>query len=158
MSRIQELPVWYEPKRARHLPRRYVSRLCAFLLVMDQIQKPEEAKGSLESESSSARPGRMRRDPLRLAWVVTLASFAAFCVLLLLAISGSVFAYRNYQVQGKLLLQPALGTVYVNNQGSTDTIAVTQVLKNLEEGSSFTTPGITVPGGGQAACFSAAWA
>ena len=107
---------------------------------MERIQIPEEENESLETESFPTLQGRMRGDPLRLAWVVTLAAFAAFCLLLILAISGSVFIYRNYQVRGKLLLQPALGTVYVNNQGSADTIAVTQVLRDLEEGSSFVTP------------------
>ncbi len=107
---------------------------------MDQIPLPEEETESLQSESFPALPGRLHGDPLRLAWIVTLASFAAFCVLLAAAIAGSVFAYRNYQVRGKLLLQPALGTVYVNNHGSADTIAVTQVLRDLEEGSRFVTP------------------
>jgi len=107
---------------------------------MDPIQIPATEQGFRESESGPTLQGRMRGDPLRLAWVVTLASFAAFCILLAAAIAGSIFAYRNYQVKGKLLLQPALGTIYVNNHGSTDTIAVTQVLRDLEEGSRFVTP------------------
>ncbi len=109
-------------------------------LDMNQIRMSEEEQRPLEAEFGPALQGRMRRDPLRLAWVVTLASFAAFCVLLLLTIAGAVFAYRNYQVKGRLLLQPALGTVYVNNHGSAETIAVTQVLRDLEEGSNFVTP------------------
>lgn len=106
---------------------------------MDQVQRSQEEGDSLESEFLSALDGQMHRDPLRMAWSITLAAFAVFCLLLLLAILGSVFAYRNYQVKGKLLLQPSLGTVYVKNQNSSDTIAVTQVLTDLDEGSSFIT-------------------
>ena len=106
---------------------------------MNQTQVPQEEQQSLESEAFFPLERRLRRDPLRLAWVVTLSSFAAFCVLFVMAAATAVFAYRNYQVKGDLLLQPVLGTVYVNNPGSADIFAVTQLLEDLEEGSSFST-------------------
>lgn len=106
---------------------------------MDDAQRLHEKEDLLESDVEKVLDGRMRRDPLRMAWTVTLIAFAGFCLVALLTILVSLFAYRNFQVKGRLLLQPSMGTVYVRNPGSSDTIAVTQVLTDLDEGSSFIT-------------------
>lgn len=84
--------------------------------------------------------GVLRSDPVRLAWTVTLGAFCAFCLVTIALVLLIVFGYRNLQIKGMLVLQPALGTVYLFTEGNPDRIAVTQTLDDLEEGSVFLTP------------------
>ncbi len=92
----------------------------------------DAANGIRAPEVADSRP---LREPVRLAWIVTLAAFALFCLICAVAVSSAVFAYRNADVRGELLLQPAFGTIYLNSRGSSDTLAVTESLSGLAEGS-----------------------
>lgn len=82
----------------------------------------------------------LRRDPVRLAWTVILLSFLLFCLLCIVVVAGSLYAYRNMTVKGDLLLQPTFGTLYLDNPGNDGTIAVTESVSDIGEGSLLMTP------------------
>lgn len=92
--------------------------------------------GSLHGETTwSGAPLKVRENPERMAWIVLLACFGVFVVLLISVPLAIRSAIQYATVPQTATLDPTQGTVLLYQPGATEPIAITELRKDVTEGS-----------------------
>jgi hypothetical protein len=94
------------------------------------------AGGSLRGDSTwSGAPIKVRENPERMAWIVLLACFGVFLVLLISVPLAVRYGIQHATTPQTATLDPTQGTVLLYQPGAAEPVAITELRKDVVEGS-----------------------
>lgn len=94
------------------------------------------AGSSLHGDSAwSGTPVKVRENPERMAWIVLLSCFGVFVALMISIPLALRYAIQFTTVPQTATLDPTQGTILLYQPGATEPVAITELRKDIEEGS-----------------------
>ena len=100
-----------------------------------QVSGPGSPNAHADGVWSGAPIVKMRENPERMAWVVLLACFGLFVVLLITVPLAMRYGIQFATAAQTATLDPTQGTVLLYQPGATEPIAITELRKDVVEGS-----------------------
>lgn len=93
--------------------------------------------GDLDADAGwmQDRLGKMRAHPERVAWIVLLSSFAVFMILLITVPLAARYGLQYAERSEMAMIEPTQGTLLLYPPGATEPIAITELRKDVPEGS-----------------------